>query len=82
LLFSFSSNIARLSSLVAQGNDLYVIDNGSACTKHSDMVDCESLLILLGVSADELGKDLHMIDTIVLPNGKAGVLVGSVSGSL
>ena len=48
------------------------------------MVEQEGLLLLLAVSADEfsVGKDLHTDNTIVLPDGKAGALVGSVSGSL
>ena len=84
-MFSVSSDIASpFISLVAQGNDLSVTDNGSACTKSSDMAEREGLFILLAASADELhvGKDLHTDDTIVLPDGKAGTLVGSVSGSL
>ena len=48
------------------------------------MAEREGLFILLAASADELhvGKDLHTDDTIVLPDGKAGAFVGSVSGSL
>ena len=48
------------------------------------MVEREGLLILLAVSADELrvGKDLHTDDAIVLPDCKAGALLGSVYGSL
>ena len=45
-LFSFSSNIAKLSSLVsnlAQGNDLPGVDDGSRDTKNYDMLEFEDL---------------------------------------
>ena len=56
-LFSFSSNIAKLSSLVsnlAWGNDLSGVDDGSRNTKNSNMLEFEDLATLLGVSAGAL----------------------------
>jgi len=50
------------------------------------MLECEVLVVLLGVSADEQGKDICTVGCIVLPDSNAGVLVAlvlvDVSGSL
>ena len=79
----FSSNIAKLSSLVsnlARGKDLSVTDDVTGCTKNSDMLECEGcegLLVLLGVSADKLSKDIHRVYCIILPDSDAGAHVGS-----
>ena len=83
-LFSFSSNIAKLSSLVsnlARGKDLSVTDDVTGCTKNSDMLECEGcerLLVLLGVSADKLSKDIHRVYCIISPDSDTGEHVGSL----
>ena len=84
-MFSFSSNIVKLSILVsnlARGNDLSATDDGSGRINISDMLDCEGPLALIGVSVEEFGKDLHTVDCIALPDSKVGALVGSVPDSL
>jgi len=54
------------------------MDDGSGRTKNSDMLECEVLVVLLGVSADEKGKDMCTAGCIVLPDSNDGALVSLV----
>ena len=83
-MFSFSSNIAKLSSLVsnlAQGNDLSGVDDGSRHTKNSDILEFEDLDTLLGVSADALVKDLCTVCSGVIPDCNTGALATLIGSS-